>query len=193
MPVITVTLIEGYDEARRRDLAERLTDAAVSAIGAPVDGTTVVINEVPAANYMRGRTSRTPGTPPPAPAWVVRDYLGAMEQRDLEAATALLAPEFTMTVPGGAVFSRPEALADWAKSRYRSVAKTYERFDEAAGSSDGAVVYCFGTLHGEWPDGTPFDGVRFIDRFVVKAGRIIDQQIWNDLAEIRGAARQIRE
>ncbi len=115
MPVITVTLIEGYDEARRRDLAGRLTDAAVAAIGAPLDGTTVVINEVPAANYMRGRTSRTPGTPPAAPARVVRDYLGAMEQRNLEAATALLAPEFTMTFPGGAVFSHPEALVDWAK------------------------------------------------------------------------------
>ncbi len=67
MPDITVTLIEGYGEARRGDLAERLTDAAVSAIGAPVDRTTVVINEVPAANYLRGRTNRTPGTPPAAP------------------------------------------------------------------------------------------------------------------------------
>ncbi len=31
MPVITVTLIEGYDEATRRGLAERLADAAVPA------------------------------------------------------------------------------------------------------------------------------------------------------------------
>lgn len=61
MPVITVTLIEGYDEARRRDLAERPTDAAVSAIGTPVDGTTVVINEVPAANDMRGPYQPYPG------------------------------------------------------------------------------------------------------------------------------------
>jgi 4-oxalocrotonate tautomerase family enzyme len=188
MPVITVTLIEGYDEATRRNLAERLTDAAVSAIGAPLDGTTVVISEVPPANYMRGRASRTPGRPPPAPAQVVRDYLGAMEQRKLEAATALLAPEFSMTFPGGAVFRRPEDLVDWAKGRYRSVAKTYERFDEATGKHDNAVVYCFGTLHGEWLDGTGFDGIRFIDRFVVKAGRIVDQQVWNDLAEVRGAA-----
>jgi hypothetical protein len=173
MPVITVTLIEGYDEATRRNLAERLTDAAVSAIGAPLDGTTV---------------SRTPGRPPPAPEGIVRDYLGAMEQRNLEAATARLAPGFTMTFPGGAVFRRPEDLVDWAKGRYRSVAKTYERFDEATGDGHGAVVYCFGTLHGEWLDGTGFDGIRFIDRFVVKAGRIIDQQVWNDLAEVRGAA-----
>ncbi len=193
MPVITVTLIEGYDEAARRDLAERLTDAAVSAIGAPVDGTTVVINEVPSANYMRGRTGRTPGAPPPAPAQIVRDYLGAMERRDLGAAGAFLAPGFAMTFPGGAVFRRPEDLVDWAKGRYRAIAKTYERFDEATGNDDGAVVYCFGTLHGEWPDGTSFDGIRFIDRLVVKDGRIVDQQVWNDLAEVRGAASQIRE
>jgi 4-oxalocrotonate tautomerase family enzyme len=190
MPVITVTLIEGYDEAARRNLAERLTDAAVAAIGAPVDGTTVVIDEVPPANYMRGRASRAPGRAPPAPEGIVRDYLGAMERRDLEAATALLAPEFTMTFPGGAEFRRPEDLVDWATRRYRSVAKTYQRFDEATGDGHGAVVYCFGTLHGEWLDGTGFDGIRFIDRFVVKAGRIVDQQVWNDLAEVRGAAEK---
>lgn len=45
----------------------------------------------------------------------MRDYLGAMEQRNLEAATALLAPGFTMTFPGSAVFCHPEALVDWAK------------------------------------------------------------------------------
>ncbi len=92
-----------------------------------------------------------------------------------------------MTFPGGAVFRHPEALVDWAKGRYHSVAKTYERFDEVTGNDDGAVVYCFGTLHGEWLDGTTFDGIRFIDRFVVKNGRIVNQQVWNDLAEVRGA------
>ncbi len=138
-PVITVTLIEGYDEATRRDSAERLTDAVVSTIGAPLEGTIVVVNEVTAVNYMCGRTSRTPGRPPPAPAQVVRDDLGAMERRNFEAATRLLAPEFTMTFPGGAVFRRPEPVVDWAKGRYRSVAKTYERFDEATGNDDGAV------------------------------------------------------
>lgn len=185
MPVITVTLIEGYDEATRRDLAERLTDAAVSAIGAPVDGTTVVINEVPPANYMRGRTGRTPGRPPAAPAQIVRDYLGAMEQRNLEDARALLDPNFVMTFPGGNEFRRPEELFDWAKSRYSGVAKTYARFDEVPNDGDGAVVYCSGTLHGKWPDGTSFDGIRFIDRFVVNNGKIVDQKVWNDIAEVR--------
>lgn len=61
MPVITVTLMEGYDAETRRTLSERLTDAVTNTIAAPLEGVTVVINEVPAANYMRGRQSRVPG------------------------------------------------------------------------------------------------------------------------------------
>jgi 4-oxalocrotonate tautomerase family enzyme len=61
MPVITVTLMQGYDEATRQTLSERLTDAVTETIAAPLDGVTVIIQEVPAANYMRGRRSRVPG------------------------------------------------------------------------------------------------------------------------------------
>ena len=61
MPVITVTLIEGYDDATKQQLNERLTDAVLDVIDAPLDGVTVMINEVPPANYMRGRQARTPG------------------------------------------------------------------------------------------------------------------------------------
>ena len=38
---------------------------------------------------------------------------------------------------------------------------------------------------GEWPDGTAFEGIRFIDRFVVVDGKITDQRVWNDLGEAR--------
>lgn len=186
MPVITVTLIEGYDDDIRRTLAEGLTDAAVAAIGAALDGVTVVINEVPATNYMRGRKSRTPGTARPSASQMVREFLTAMERRDLAAASGYLADGFTMTFPGRAEFKRLEELIEWAKGRYRNAAKTYERFDEARGV-DGTVVYCFGTLFGEWLDGTSFEGIRFIDRFTVAKGRIVDQKVWNDMAEARGA------
>ena len=100
-----------------------------------------------------------------------------MERRDLTAAKALLAPGFFMVFPGGRRFDTLEALVDWAKGRYRSARKTYERFDVA-----GEAVYCFGTLAGEWPDGTPFEGIRFIDRFEFRDGRISSQKVWNDLA-----------
>jgi ketosteroid isomerase-like protein len=114
----------------------------------------------------------------------VRAYLDAMEARDLDSAKGYLAAGFTMTFPGDAVFSTLDELIDWAKPRYRSVGKKYDRFDET-GNADDAAVYCFGTLYGEWPDGTPFDGIRFIDRFTVKGDKLVDQRVWNDLAEVR--------
>ena len=61
MPVIEVTLMEGYPEATRQALLERLTDAVTHTIAAPLEGVTVIIQEVPAANYMRGRQRRVPG------------------------------------------------------------------------------------------------------------------------------------
>jgi len=110
---------------------------------------------------------------------LVRQYLDAMERRDLAAAKSFLAPGFHMLFPGGQRFDTLEALVEWAKGRYRSARKNYERFDTA-----GEVVYCFGTLHGELLDGTPYERVRFIDRFTVRDGRLVDQQVWNDMGEM---------
>ncbi len=123
-----------------------------------------------------------------AAAQIVQDYLAAMEARDLDTALGFLSDGFRMTFPGGETFTRPDQLMDWAKSRYRSVGKTYSGFDEIP-SPDGAVVYCFGTLHGTWLDGTAFEGIRFIDRFEVKDGKLTDQQVWNDMGEYRLSAR----
>ena len=120
---------------------------------------------------------------PSAAVAVVRAFLDAMEARDLDAARSYLAPDFHMTFPGGAEFRTLEELIDWARPRYRKVAKVYDRFDVAP-AADGAIVYCFGTLEGEWPDGASFSGIRFIDRFRVADGRLADQMVWNDLAEM---------
>ncbi len=38
---------------------------------------------------------------------------------------------------------------------------------------------------GRWPDGRPFEGVRFMDRFEVAGGLVRRQEVWNDLAEAR--------
>lgn len=107
-----------------------------------------------------------------------------MERRDLDAARAHLAPGFAMTFPGGVRLTSLEELVDWSKTRYRRVEKTYERFDELA---DGGtiVVYCHGTLSGEWLDGAVFSGIRFIDRFTVRDGLFTDQMVWNDMGEVR--------
>ncbi len=184
MPVITVTLIEGYEADARQRLSERLTDATRSVIKAPADVVTIMINEVSAGNYMRGRVSRQPGPAHADQVQIVRDYLSAMENRDLQRAGGFLSADFRMTFPGGVVFSEVDQLIAWAGDRYQSVVKTYQRFDECVGSDD-MTVYCYGTLSGVWPDGTAFSGVRFIDRFTIADGLLLDQQVWNDLAEVR--------
>jgi ketosteroid isomerase-like protein len=121
-------------------------------------------------------------SPPPTASDTVRAYLAAMEARDLETANSFLAEGFIMTFPGNVCFSTPKDLAAWGRERYRFVKKTYDGFDEM--QSEGTmVVYCHGTLNGEWPDGTQFSDIRFIDRFVVKNGLLQDQRVWNDLAE----------
>ena len=48
---------------------------------------------------------------------------------------------------------------------------------------DGQVVYVMGTLQGINRYGVSFSDVRYIDRFVLKDGLIIQQDVWNDLAE----------
>jgi len=111
---------------------------------------------------------------------IVRAYLEVMEARDLARAKRFLAPGFTMTFPGNQRFTELEAMIAWAKPRYRWVKKRYDRFDVAQGST-GTHVYCFGTLYGEWNDGAAFEGIRFIDRFTVRAGKLLDQMVWNDM------------
>ena len=122
------------------------------------------------------------------PEQTVRAYLAAMEARELDSARRLLAPGFTMEFPGPVKMKSLDELLAWAKPRYRFVKKTYARFDTST-TPDGAVVYCFGTLGGEWPDGEPFSGIRFIDRFTVRDGMLVDQTVWNDLGETRNAAK----
>lgn len=186
MPIINVDLIRGYSSAARQLLAERLTDACTSVIKAPADLVTVLVREVDGDNYMRGRTHRSPGPAHADQADVVRDYLAAMERRDLAAAEAFLAPGFTMRFPGDRVFQQLAELIEWGGTRYQSIGKSIERVDVCPAAT-GAVVYCYGTLHGRWPEGGEFSGIRFIDRFEVSDGLLVSQDVWNDLAEHRAA------
>ena len=120
---------------------------------------------------------------PRTAAKIVRTYLRLVEARDLDAASELLADDVSIVFPGGRTF---ESLTDQVASsagRFRSVKKTLDQLDVI---SDGAetTVYVYGTLAGQALDGSPFDGVRFIDRFVLNDGLIVSQMVWNDLAEV---------
>ncbi len=119
---------------------------------------------------------------------LVRGFLAAMEARDLDRAQSMLGAGFVMRFPGTEPMHSLEELIAWAKPRYRFVKKTYAGFDVMQGPGAETLVYCRGTLSGEWPDGTAFDGIRFIDRFEVEDGRIVRQDVWNDIAETRATS-----
>lgn len=183
MPVVTVTLLPGYGSACESRLVQRLGLAARSVIAAQAAGTTVYVQH--AATYLRDNQVFTAGGPelPDASALVHR-FLETMRERDLAKAREFLAPGFVMQFPGSQPMTELEHLMEWAKGRYQGVAKTYDRFEECWG--DGVTtVYCSGTLRGVWPDGSAFEGIRFIDRFEVEAGKLRRQDVWNDLAEVK--------
>jgi len=115
---------------------------------------------------------------------LVRDFLSALEVRDLEKAAAMTAPGFRMVFPGPAIFDDFESLIAWAVPRYRWVKKKIERVDGCTTDDESIIVYCLGTLYGEWPSGTPFSDIRFIDRFLIRSEKLVRQDVWNDLADV---------
>lgn len=112
----------------------------------------------------------------------VKRFLRTMEARDLEAAEAMMAPGARITFPGGKVYSSQREMVEASRGRYQWVKKTFDRVDSFT-EDDGQVVYVMGTLHGVNRHGLPFSGVRYIDRFRLKDGLIVQQDVWNDLAE----------
>ena len=113
---------------------------------------------------------------------LVLSYLAAMERRDLKAARACMGPNPEIMFPGGRAFSDINQIAANSGTRYRVVKKDIARVETW---TDGprVVVLVSGTLYGEWPDGTAFDGIRFVDRIEVEDGAIMRQDVWNDAGE----------
>lgn len=192
MPVLQIHLIEGYDAKTKARLASAVTDAVRLVVPATPEAVTVMLHDLPACDYFRGGTPRTPAPARPDPVATARGFLAAMEARDLDAARGFLAPGFTMTFPGTGPMTDLEDFIAWARPRYQNVRKTFEGADTLQ-QGEATVVYLRGTLSGNWPDGGSFTGIRFIDRFEIKNGQITRQDVWNDVAETRhGRAKQSR-
>lgn len=181
MPVISITLLPGYSQQIEQRLVHRVAQAARSVIAASTAGTTVFVHQ--ASTYQRsGHVFSEGGAARVDASALVRDFLHQMHNRQLDKAAALIAPDFSMCFPGSPIMHKLEELVDWAKSRYQQIDKTYAQLDESWGD-ESCVVYCSGTLHGIRLDGTPFEGIRFIDRFVIVNGLIQTQEVWNDLVQ----------
>jgi hypothetical protein len=125
------------------------------------------------------------------PSWeaeagrIVEDFLEASMIPDPDRARTYMAPNVRITFTGGRPFHDPSGSTAFNAKRYSWVKKRFERTDVVAGATEEeAIVYNIGTLYGAWPDGTPFEGNRYVDRFVVSRGKIVKMDVWNDSAEI---------
>jgi hypothetical protein len=114
-------------------------------------------------------------------AALVDAYLQANEDRDLDAAEQFLAPGTVLQFPGGVEYHSLADLVD-APKLYAWVRKHRDTYAVATEVGQTTVT-SIGRLYGEWLDGTPFDGIRYVDVFVVEDGLITSQRVWNDLRE----------
>lgn len=115
---------------------------------------------------------------------IVDTYLRTIMIPDPVAARQYVAPDMRIRFTGGREMKDPTECTAFNRGRYARVQKRYERYEVVAGASpEEAVVYSLGTLFGEWPDGTPFEGNRYVDRYVLRNGRIVQMDVWNDSAE----------
>lgn len=118
------------------------------------------------------------------PKALVEEFLRVIMIPDPDTARSFMAPDARIVFTGGRPMADIRDCSAFNASRYRWVKKRFERTDVVAGASDEeAVVYNCGTLYGEWPDGTPFAGNRYVDRYVLRHGKIVEMAVWNDSAE----------
>jgi phenylpyruvate tautomerase PptA (4-oxalocrotonate tautomerase family) len=185
MPVVSITLLPGYAPDTQHRMVNRVAQAVRSVIDTPEAGTTVFVNEV--STYRRdGRVFSGGRAAHPVASEVVKFFLQAMQERNLQRAESFLHTDFAMCFPGGVKMRSLQEMIGWAQQRYSTIHKHYEQFEESW-QGDVTVVFCHGTVQGTWLKGAPFEGIRFIDRMEVRDGLITRQDVWNDLAEHRQA------
>lgn len=133
-----------------------------------------------------------PSAAPTTAAEVVDEFLRLIMIPDPDAARRFVSPQLRICFTGNREMRDPAECTAFNRARYAWVKKRIERtetvgaiacHDGRAAPAEDQVVYSVGTLYGAWPDGTPFEGNRYVDRYVVRHGLIVDMQVWNDSAE----------
>ena len=125
---------------------------------------------------------------PVTAAEVVNEFLRLIMIPDPAAASRYTAADMKILFTGKRAMREPADCTKFNASRYKWVKKRIERTETVIATTQEAArgettVYSLGTLYGEWPDGTAFEGNRYVDRYVVKNGLITHMDVWNDSAE----------
>ena len=114
------------------------------------------------------------------PVKIVEEYLRLHMIPDPDAARQFCAPGMEIRFTGNRLMHDPAEATAFNRARYKWVKKKFgPTHVVAGGSEDETTVYQTGTLYGEWLDGTPFEG----NRYVVRRGKIVQMEVWNDSAE----------
>ena len=119
---------------------------------------------------------------------IVNEFLRLIMIPDPVAASQYTAADMQILFTGKRAMRAPAECTKFNASRYKWVKKRIERTETVLASDESSklgdtIVYSLGTLYGEWPDGTPFEGNRYVDRYVVRNGLITHMDVWNDSAE----------
>lgn len=113
---------------------------------------------------------------------LVTDFLEKSMVPDPDGAAEHLAADAVIHFTGATLMSHPREMAAYNAQRYSWVKKKLGAMNASA-SGNAIVVYSFGTLYGQWPDGEEFSDNRYVDRFVVEDGKIVKIDVLNDSAE----------
>jgi hypothetical protein len=119
---------------------------------------------------------------------IVNEFLRLIMIPDPVAASRFTSPHMQILFTGKRAMRAPAECTKFNASRYKWVKKRIERTETVLATDEESklgdtIVYSLGTLYGEWPDGTPFEGNRYVDRYVVRNGLITHMDVWNDSAE----------
>ena len=121
---------------------------------------------------------------------IASDFLAAQAAVDLDAARGLCSADYEVVSPGGGRAGLAP-LFERLRTTYRSLEKQIHGQDVSAHDGD-VVVSSYGEMVGERNDSGAFSGVRFLDRLVIRDGKVATQQIWNDFGQARPQQRQAR-
>jgi hypothetical protein len=136
------------------------------------------------SHALKEGAARAPAALPTDPGELIDEYLRIIMIPDPEGVAHFVAPGFRIRFTGNRPMSKPGDTSAFNAKRYAWVKKRIERTEVVAGGTpEETVVYSLGTLYGAWPDGTPFEGNRYVDRYVISHGLITEMDVWNDSAE----------
>ena len=117
-------------------------------------------------------------------AEIVDEFLRLIMIPDPDAARRFVSSALRIRFTGNRPMSDPAECTAFNRSRYKWVKKRFEATETVEGATrERAIVYNRGTLYGEWLDGTAFQGNRYVDRYEVSGGLIVQMDVWNDSAE----------